>query len=541
MPTLIAVPLHVLDPEAALGEATLARDLGANVVEFRLDGAIEGPESFDAIESLIARSPLPCIATCRPSWEGGHYEGDEGTRIDLFERLIASDRPPAHIDIELEAFARTPGLESRLGGALSGARVPPPRLIVSMHDFGGRPADLARRLLHLRTIDIASVHKVAFRARSLRDNLEILDILAQRDRPTIALAMGEFGLLSRVLAPKLGAYLTFASLRDASATAPGQPTIRELIDLYRFREISPSSRVFGIVGWPVSHSLSPAVHNAVFESARQDAVYLPLPIAADEGDAEGTYASLKGTLLDLLAREELALAGVSVTIPHKENLLRLAIEQRDQPTTTLPWRIEPIALRCGAANTLAVLHDHILVTNTDAPAALACLRNAGVGIASSRVVVMGAGGVGRAIAVALADAGAEVLLANRSIERSRSVVSDANAPSARLRAMVLDDIPDDADAYVNATPLGMSGGPAPGASPISAEQIARTRAGTVFFDTVYRDQETPMLEAAKNLGRECVDGLSMFVLQAAAQSELWLASPAPLALIERVARERLAR
>src|SRR5690606_27962622 len=135
-----------------------------------------------------------------------------------FEALLALDAPPRWIDVELDAWRASAHLRERVGAAIdranAGALRDEPRtgLILSTHDFSGRPSDLLRRLRAMADEPRASVHKIAYRARSLRDNLEIADLLAHRAAPTIALAMGEFGLLSRVLAPKWGGFLTFAAL-----------------------------------------------------------------------------------------------------------------------------------------------------------------------------------------------------------------------------------------------------------------------------------------------------------------------------------------
>ncbi len=533
MPSLIAVPIMVADADSALADANLARDHGADLVELRLDEFFDGDNAPEVLD-LVEHTPLPCIATCRPTWEGGQYAGDEDARINLFERLIAGESPPRHIDIELAAFDRTPNLASRLGDALAAPGDRAPSLIVSIHDFDARPPDLTRRLLKARELKIARVIKVAHRARSLRDNLEMFDLLATRDRPMIALAMGEFGLISRVLAPKFGGYLTFASLRESSTTAPGQPTVRELFDLYRFNSITPETSLYGVVGWPVAHSLSPHVHNAAFEHAGLDAVYLPLPIAAG-GNAQDSFTSLKATLLELLGTPSLHLRGLSVTLPHKEGLVALAREQ--------DWRMDSCAARVASANTLTVRPDAVTVTNTDAPAAIACLQDAAIDPAGSRIAVLGAGGVGRALAIALADAGAKVFLANRTAERAQAVADHAARldppPTGSIEPMTITDVPTDAHAYINATPLGMPSGKNPEDSPLADRFIQRLHPGTVLFDTVYRKGPTPMLKAAHDAGLRAITGLDMFIRQAAAQLEGWTQRPAPTGLIEQLARARL--
>lgn len=494
MPTLVCVPIAVDTPEQALADAQHAQLAGADMVEFRLDAFIEEASQIDACVKLIADSPLPCIATCRPSWEGGEYEGDEPARAELFKRLCEAEYPPKYIDIELAADIRpaiAPGENA-------------PGLILSTHDFGGRPATLTRQLLALRDDATASVHKIAFRARSLRDNPELFEILSQRDRPTIALGMGAYGLMSRVLAPKFGGFLTFASLKPETTTAPGQPTIAELLSLYRFKSITRSTKAFGIVGDPVEHSRSPAMHNAGFERVGFDGVYLPLPVAAG-------YESLKATLTELLASDSLDLMGLSVTMPHKENLLRLAREQG--------WAIDDLAGRCGAANTLLRDSDTIRVMNTDGPAVVGCLERAGVELNDAPVLVLGAGGMAQAAAFALADAGAIVHIHNRTAERARDLASKIEN-TTHLDSL---DNPPSMRAIVQCTPIGMAGGPAPGESPIPTDALS----DAAIVETVYHPRETPLVKAATARGLRVIDGLDVLVTQAAAQFRAFTGHDAP--------------
>lgn len=503
MTTLVCVPIAVDTPEQALADARHAHLAGADLVEFRLDAFIEEASQIDACVRLVADSPLPCIATCRPNWEGGEYEGEEAARSELFERLCEAENPPKYIDIELAADIRP--------ATAPGANAP--GLILSTHDFEGRPATLTRQLLTLRDDATASVHKIAFRARSLRDNLELFDILAQHDRPTIALGMGTYGLMSRVLAPKFGGFLTFASLKPEATTAPGQPTIAELLNLYRFKSITRTTKVFGIVGDPVEHSRSPAMHNAGFERIGFDGVYLPLPVAPG-------YESLKATLTELLAHDTLDLTGLSVTMPHKESLVRLAREQ--------DWAIDDLAERCGAANTLVRDGGTIRVMNTDGPAVVACLTNAGIELQGAPVLVLGAGGMAQAAAFALAQAGARVHIHNRTAERARELASKIDG-AAHLES--LDGLPP-MRAIVQCTPLGMAGGPAPDESPIPADALN----DATIVETVYHPRETPLVQAATARGLRVIDGLDILVTQAAAQFKAFTSHGAPIDLFREAAQ-----
>lgn len=515
----MCVPIAAEDPQRALADADQARLAGADLIEWRLDGLYHGhghAEGLRAAAMLVERAPLPCIATCRVGAEGGLYDGDDAARAELFERLASCDRPPRYIDAELASLTADEPFRRRVE-AVAGRLAPAPGapgLIVSTHDFEGRPADLTRRVAQMRELDAACVHKIAFRARSVRDNLELFDLLAERNRPMIALGMGEFGMMSRLLAGKFGALLTFASLRDESGTAPGQPTITELLGTYRFRSIGGRTRVYGVIGHPVGHSLSPVVHNAGFEAVGHDGVYLPLPVAPG-------WEPFKASVLALTGHEGLGFSGASVTIPHKEHASRLATEER--------WRLGADARDLGAANTL--LDERVI--NTDTSAIAACVREHCDG--ATRAAVLGAGGAARAAAWTLNELGWDVTIWNRTPDRARSLAEElgvawADTPRAAIGDALL---------AVNTTPVGMTGGPAPDDSLLTAEDLAGLDDRAVVFDTVYAPLETPLLRLAKDRGLRTIEGAEMFIQQASVQFQEWTGHKTPLELFERVVRERL--
>lgn len=556
--TLLCVPIMVEDVEEGLRDARIARDAGADLLEYRVDQLFHGEtdeSGVAAIVRLVDESPLPCIVTCRSASEGGDYDGDDAGRVALWEHLgsaagttLSPKFPPRYLDIEHATYARSANLRQKVNLAVNHpaqVRESVSSLILSAHDFQGRPANLARLLADMQACPAARVLKLAWRARSIRDNLEAFELLRHRDRPTIALCMGEFGLMSRVLAPKFGGFLTFASLRDTAATAPGQPTISELTSLYRFRSIDSATRLFGVLGWPVGHSLSPAVHNAGFEARSENAVYLPLPVPPE-------WEHFKATLLALLDDPHLDFRGCSVTLPHKEHLVRLAREDQSRR-----WTIDPSAERCGAGNTLIVEDENSCrVINTDAPAAVAALAPAlGGTVEGRRIAVIGSGGVARAVSAGLIEAGATVVVYGRSNERAQRLVEELT----RSTSGGLDAAPGKVvagpweklclsccEAYVNCTPVGMKGGPDEPGSVISQEGMRTLPAESVIFDTVYAPLKTPLLSIARCEGRPAIDGLRMFVEQAALQFTAWqglgrVASDRfdPRRLFDRVARETL--
>ncbi len=545
--------------DAALADCAEAKRLGAEIAEYRIDqafsGNAEGAESSDAdasretaeIERLIRYSPLPCIVTCRPAFEGGFYDGDDSSRISLYQHLGSIENPPRYIDVEAATVSRSANIRQKVLLAVDHPDQPrglETGLILSTHDFERRPSDLTRRLLAMRAEPVAKVIKVAYRARSLRDNLELFDVLREADRPTIALCMGEFGLMSRVLAPKFNAFLTFASLRDSSATAPGQPTITELLQRYRFRSISKTTRVYGVIGWPVGHSLSPLIHNAGFESVGHDGVYLPLPIASDADADDGNFESFKATVLELIDHEGLDFCGASVTIPHKEHLVRLAHEQG----TSRNWFLTPGAAAIGAANTLTIERDgagrcvRIVADNTDASAITDCLRDLLPDLDGHAVAILGAGGVARAAAWATASQGATAIIYARTKSRADKIASDL-APHVSGKVVAADWDSRHracARAFINCTPIGMKDGPAPDASPIEPAALTGCNpADAVYFDTVYNPLRTPMLALASDSSARTIDGASMFVRQGAMQFKMWTGKDAPDAMFDRLVRARL--
>lgn len=539
--TRLTVPIMVDDPEQALAQAARAAEQGADLVELRLDRFTDDPQ---AVTDLVDRSPLPCIVTCRPTWEGGEYDGDEQTRIAVFEHACLAAHPPAYLDVELRAYQASANLRQKVGlvvdhGGDTAVRGHDKRptttgLILSYHDFDTRPADLDRAVADMAAAPACRVIKVAWRARSLRDNLEAFELIERRLKPTIALCMGEAGLPSRVLARKSGALLTFAALDADTGTAPGQPTVAQLKRLYRWDQLGPQTKVYGVIGHPVGHSLSPHIHNAAFDATGADGVYLLMPIPPE-------YEHFKATVLTWLDHAPLHFRGASVTIPHKENLMRFVAEQGGT--------IEPLAARIGAANTLTVRDDgsgggSLYASNTDYAAALdsVCdgLGVARDGLAGKRVAVIGAGGAARAIVAGFAAYGCTVVVYNRTQAKAKALAdefgygsdtpAEAGEPSGgKVVAAPLDKLCDTcAHVIINCTPIGMH--PHVDASPLdfAAIDLGRLDAPPVVFDTIYNPIETKLLRDAKAAGCVTIPGTEMFVRQGAAQFTGWTGADAPL-------------
>jgi len=461
---------------------------GRVLAEIRLDAMCE----FD-LARLLADSPCPVIVTYRPRREGGLYDGPEGKRLETLRQ--AARLGARYIDVEHDALRS-------LGD------VPPDRLIVSYHNFERTPEDLA--VIHARLAKMgAAVVKVAVTANHILDTVPVLRLLKEATVPTIALSMGERGILTRILAPKFGGFLTYAADNGGREAGPGQVTVGEMCNLYRVGRIGPGTQVYGVIADPVGHSLSPRIHNAAFAETDLDAVYLPLWV---EGDAAKFVSGVR----------EFDFDGYSVTIPHKQSVMRAMDE------------INPLACRIGAMNTVQRRTDGSLFgTNTDITAGIAAIE-AVVGkgwLKGKRALMIGAGGVGRAMAFGLADAGAEVTITDIDPKRAESLARDAGASTCPIDAT--QDQP--CDILLNCTPVGMH--PNTDASPVPKKML---REELVVYDAVYNPAETRLLREARAAGCRTVAGINHFIRQAVEQFELWTGQSAPVQMMRETVLSALA-
>ena len=498
--TALIVSLTAETPEAMRADMTSAAAAGADMAELRLDYLAHADRA--ALETLLADRPLPVIATCRPVRQGGKFRGAEDERLAVL--AAASELGADYIDVEND---------------VPPAKRPAGKTILSHHDFAARPADLAEIVAALDASD-AAVIKVAFASAGPEDAIAALDILRTARKPAISLAMGEHGVASRILAHKFGAFGTFASLARGTESAPGQLTLEEMRSLYRWDSISPATAVYGVIGCPVAHSMSPAIHNAAFAAAGLDAVYVPLRIEPGADNFNRFF--------DALAAAPWAdVRGVSVTIPHKENAL----------ARVGAGNVDELARQIGAVNTIRIDPDGRLTgANSDYAAAIDALVSAmGIeraGLAGRSVAVIGAGGAARAIVAALAHYGAEVAIYNRTFPRAEALAAEFGAAAAPLEAAAQLS----AEIVVNCTSVGMH--PNVADTPIPAEALAGVK---VVFDTIYNPPETRLLREAAAAGAACVSGVDMFVNQAVTQFEIWTDRPAPRQLMREVVLKQLQR
>ena len=423
------------------------------------------------------------VATCRRRIGGGEFAGDAGA--ELYWLMKARRAGCQWCDLEVETLRELPG-KSVEGYAI------PPKVMLSVHDFRRTPK-LPKKLSVPRQGGVDAI-KVAAMSRTIGDSVRLLGVL-RHSRQMVAVPMGEMGLPARLLALREGSALAYAPV--AAVTAPGQVHLREFKELYRAHEITPKTRVFGVIGNPIGHSMSPLLHNTGYVAARKDAVFLPF---------------LVERLDDFLkAAPELGVVGFSVTLPHKEAIFRRLDD------------CEPLAQRIGAVNTVTVRRDGSLYgSNTDYLGVLRALEKK-LRLRGSRVLIYGAGGSARAAAFALAQAGAEVFVCARREAAARGLARAVGGEVMRRRALGKERF----DVILNATPVGMH--PQAGISPLKAGELHCS----VVMDFIYCPLRTKLLQIAEAKGIRTVCGVEMFLAQGLAQWELWMGRHAPEAAMRR--------
>ena len=423
------------------------------------------------------------LATCRRREGGGKFSG--GVDRELYWLTQAREAGCQWCDLEVETLRKLPGQ------SVQGYPVPP-RVLLSLHDFERTP-ELPRRL-NPPARSGADAMKLAAQGRSIQDSVRLLR-LAHNSRNFVAAPMGELGLPARILALRQGSALAYAPV--ATATAPGQVSLDDLKYLYRAHKLTYRTRVYGVIGEPVSHSLSPVLHNTGFIARHVDAVYLPF---------------LVHELRDFLAAvPEFGVRGFSVTHPHKQSILKYLKE------------CDPLAAEIGAVNTVVVRRDGALIgSNTDYLGVLRALEKK-LRIKGSRILIFGAGGASRAAAFALARAGAAIAICARREKAARELARAFGGevvPRAALRT-------ESFDAILNATPVGMH--PHHAVSPLAPNELNCR----LVMDLITRPHKTQLLKLAAGKGLATVPGVEMLLAQGYAQWELWTGKPAPEPAIRR--------
>jgi 3-dehydroquinate dehydratase/shikimate dehydrogenase len=478
----VCVAVIGADPNEMVEKAeALVRD--NSFLEFRLDYLPKPGLALPRIKRFLETYPgTVVIATCRRLTSGGKFKGSIASQLDILSKAGAAGCQL--VDIELQTANKSKSEQiQRLRGRVA--------VILSFHDFRGTKK--LDETLEKMLAYPADFYKVVSTATTLSDNVAMIKFLAHEgDRHSlVSMCMGEQGIISRVLGVRAGSVFTFASASAGEETAPGQVTAKELRSVYRIEQVDAATRVYGVVGDPIVHSLSPAVMNAAFRRENVNAVYLAL------------HAK---TLKDLLTCvREIPIHGISVTMPYKEAILP-HLDNTDSHTTKI-----------GACNTVVRAQDGKLYGfNTDAAGIVRPLERRLNALEGARILVLGAGGAARAAVFGLKERGCEVYILNRSLAPAKKL-----AHQARARIVKRPDLKKLAfDVIINATPVGMGNTKE---TPLQDKEIN----ARYVFDMVYDPAETRFLKLAKERGAQVIPGIEMFVHQAARQFEIWTGKPAP--------------
>ncbi len=477
----VCVALTGSDPSEMVDKAeALVRD--NTFLEFRLDYLSKPGLAFPRIKRFLEYHPhVSAIATCRRVAAGGKFKGSIPSQLDTLAK--AAGAGCQLIDLEYESAVRCKPAQLEKLRTKSA-------FILSYHDFKATKK-LEQSFEKLAAIP-ADFYKIVSTATSLYDNVQMMKLLQERSNlhTLIGLCMGEQGIISRVLGVRAGSMFTFAAVTNDEKTAPGQVTAQDLQNTYRIEQVDAATRVYGVVGDPISHSLSPVIMNAALRRENVNAVYLALHARE---------------LKDLLACvREVPIHGLSITMPYKQEIVK-HLDNTDAHTT-----------KTGACNTVVRAQDGKLYGfNTDVAGVIRPVEQR-MTIEKARVLVLGAGGAARAAVFGLKERGAEVYILNRNAARAKKL-----AHQARARLLKRPDLKKASfDLIINATPVGQGNTKD---SPLAENEIK----ARYVFDMVYDPLETKLLKLAKAQGAQVIPGIEMFVHQAARQFEIWTGKPAP--------------
>ena len=414
-------------------------------IELRLDQFPSIDLPF--LRNYIQTSPIPVMLTLR--------------NMTLTPSLIALS--PHFMDLAYESIS--PSTQELM------QKAPHIHWIVSYHNFSTTP-NLVPIYKNMSKIP-AFGYKIATMCNSSLDTLRLLNF--GKENPSLSvIPMGEKGAFGRVLGPVIGNTFNYAALSKEQTTAPGQYTVEELSQIYRFSSLSQHTAVYGLIGSPVHLSPGHIYHNNVFKITNRNAVYVKIDLSQEE------------IPLAIPLIKQLPFKGLSVTMPLKEAILPF-IDAMDSTAQAI-----------GAVNTLRFEEGKILGTNTDAKGSLQALQKKEKSLAGKKIVLFGAGGAARAIIYALKKAQADVWIINRTLDKAKTLAEEFHC--------FYGNPPEKYDILIH---CGM---------PVEEKYILPN---TIAMDIVHTPKETPFLKIARERGCEIVYGEAMFTSQAAEQTNFW--------------------
>ncbi len=454
----------------------------AELIEVRIDG-LRTPD----LGRLLKTPRPPLIITNRIAEEGGRFTGPADEEVRLLREAIRLGAE--YVDIELRWGAR-------LIRSLQTIAVKT-RFIISHHDLDRHTPNIFQIYDKARKIG-ADVVKIAYPANTLRDNDRIFELYdrARKDRQAlIAIAMGPYGQISRILPARSNAFLTYASLNDAGKSAPGQLNARDLTSTFRIQSINRRTAMFGLLGNPVSHSRGIIFHNDVFRKKKLNAVYVN--VLCDDLD-------------HFFDRYMRLFAGMSVTMPFKDDVIRFLDRVSDESRVL------------GAVNTIVRKNGRLIGSNTDLPAITTLLKK-NISLRGADVTVIGTGATAATMVYAAQSLGGSVTVLGRDAAKARLLSGRYGVSWApieelpRLKCkLLISAIPS-----VAPTDDGMRKDPGKDViCNLLPDSLFRT--GMTIFDASYGPGLTPLLQRAKSSGCGIIRGVDLFTAQARLQSRVFL-------------------
>ena len=462
-----------------------ASEAGVELVELRVDCLRREPD----LKRILKDRPTPLVFTIRRGADGGLWRGKEDKRQQLLREAIAMGVDYVDLEVDIAGKIRRFGKTKR---------------IISYHNMKSTPVDIEDVSDQCAEFD-PDIIKIATSATTLAEASRVLHLATKSKAPMIPIAMGEIGAFTRILGRKFGSPFTYAGFNPERVFAAGMMPHGVLRHDFAYEQIDANTEVYGVMGDPIEQSLSPVVHNAAFRELGLNKVMVPFLVPPSE---------LPAFFKELLW---LDVKGCSVTIPLKEAIVA-HLQQK-----------EGAVERTGSCNTVLFKADGQRVGyNTDYRAAMDSLEVAMSGHESEeassplfdkQVLILGAGGVARAIAFGLMRRGAHVSITNRHDERATQLAEEVGCRTVTwsMRASTV------ADVIINATPVGMH----PNVDDTPLPAAAFSRPGIIVFDTIYHPENTMMIKLARERGCQAVTGADMFIRQAAVQFKLYTERDAP--------------
>jgi len=476
MKTEVCIPITATKLENAIKDMKQAEKL-ADLVELRIDFIKDIDKK--KLKKLLKNKKKKVIVTCRPKGMYGNYNGKEEKRIELIKNAIELNAD--YIDIEMESNNKE--IKDMISNKKNS------KIIVSHHNSKETPSlrELNNKYNEIKKLNPDLV-KIVATADSINDNFTIFNLLKGKSG-LIAFCMGVRGQISRILAPKYGSRITFASLKEGKESASGQISIEEMKNVYNIDLINNETKVVGVIGEFAENSMSKYMHNASFKEKKLDFIYIPFKVKKEE---------LKEFINNL---RKFGFAGASVTIPHKVEVMKYLD------------KIDETAKQIGAINTVVNKNGKLIGYNTDYYGAVEALKEK-IKLKNKKALVVGAGGGARAVVYGLKKENAGITITNRTMEKARVLAKEFNVKFDGMKN--IKQLIKNNDIIINTTSVGMA--PNTNESIINGNDLIK---GKLVVDIVYKPSETKLIKLARKSKCSVITGDRMLIYQAIGQFKLW--------------------